>query len=235
MGNVISLLSQYGYIVLFASLGLELIALPLPGEVLMSYTGYLVFKGQLGWGTSIIVAFLGAATGVTISYGIGYKLGPPFFKGYGHYVHLGPENLEKVSRWFAKFGNNLLVVAYFIPGVRHISGYFSGLNKLPFRTFALRSYLGAFLYVSTFITLGKVMGPKWKLFHGAVSKYLITGGAILLVILALVYLFRSQKEVILEAVETWLGRMIEIFRTRRRVKFLIIGPSFGLLPPNHHH
>lgn len=225
MENIIALLVKYGYIMLFASMGLELIALPLPGEVIMSYTGFLVSKGQLGWGISILVAFLGASAGSTLSYWIGYKLGTPFFNKYGHYIHMGPDNLQKVSQWFAKFGNNLLVVAYFIPGVRHISGYFAGLNRLPFRTFALRSYLGALLYVSTFISLGKVMGPKWKIFHGAVTKYLITGGVVLLVILALVYLLRSQREAILKALESWLARMIEIFRSRRRVKFLIGGAA----------
>lgn len=229
LGNIIALLSQYGYMVLFISLGLELIALPLPGELLMSYTGYLVSRGQLGWGTSIIVAFLGAATGVTLSYWIGFKLGPPFFNRYGHLVHMGPENVQKVSQWFGRFGNNLLVVVYFIPGVRHISGYFSGLNRLSFRTFAIRSYLGAFLWVSTFISLGKIMGPKWELFHGAVSKYLLTGGVILLVILAIVYLYRSKKEEILGALEIWLGRMIEIFHSRRRVKFLIGGAALVFL------
>lgn len=229
MINIIPLLVKYGYIVLFVSMCLELIALPLPGELLMSYTGYLVFKGQLGWETSILVAFLGASTGVTISYWVGYKLGTPFFYRYGHIFHMGPDNREKVSQWFSKFGNNLLVVAYFIPGVRHISGYFSGLNRLPFRTFAFRSYLGAFLWVGTFISLGKIMGPKWKLFHGAVSKYLITGGIVILVLLAAVYLFRSYKANILEALEFWLGRMLKIFRSRRRVKFLIGGAAIVFL------
>jgi len=38
-----TLIEHYGYAVLFLSLMLELIALPLPGEFLMGYAGVLVF------------------------------------------------------------------------------------------------------------------------------------------------------------------------------------------------
>jgi membrane protein DedA with SNARE-associated domain len=35
---------------------------------------------------------------------------------------MGPEKLEKVSGWFDRYGNKLLIVAYYIPGVRAICG-----------------------------------------------------------------------------------------------------------------
>ena len=56
MGNFTVYMDQFGYIVLFAALLLELIALPLPGEVLMSYTGFLIFQGNLNWLASILIA-----------------------------------------------------------------------------------------------------------------------------------------------------------------------------------
>ena len=56
MGNLTTYIDQFGYIVLFTALLLELIAIPLPGEVLMSYTGFLVFQGHLNWVVSILIA-----------------------------------------------------------------------------------------------------------------------------------------------------------------------------------
>ena len=134
MGNFTAYMDQFGYIVLFASLLLELIALPLPGEVLMSYTGFLIYQGNLNWLASILIGGTGASIGMTLSYWIGFKLGKPFFEKYGHRFHMGPDKIEKTSHWFTKHGNKLLVFAYFIPGVRHITGYFSGITRLPFRT-----------------------------------------------------------------------------------------------------
>ena len=78
--TVLQFLWDYGYIVLFAGLFLELIAFPIPGEVLMTYSGFLVFRGQLHWGLSILLAGLGSIVGITVTYGIGSILGRPFFE-----------------------------------------------------------------------------------------------------------------------------------------------------------
>lgn len=162
MGVITSYVDQYGYVLLFIALLLELLALPLPGELIMSYTGFLVYQGHLGWFTSIFVAGVGSSIGMTIAYWIGRKYGTVFFEKYGRKFHLGPERLENTSKWFSKYGNKLLIIAYFIPGIRHFTGYFSGITHLKFRTYALYAYSGAFIWVATFISLGKVLGPKWS-------------------------------------------------------------------------
>jgi membrane protein DedA with SNARE-associated domain len=82
-----NLLEHYGYWVLFLALMLELIALPLPGEFIMTYAGLIVYQGKLDWFLSIVVAGTGACVGMTISYWIGYRLGTPFFEKYGSKVH----------------------------------------------------------------------------------------------------------------------------------------------------
>lgn len=129
MSFLTELFNHYGYIVLFAALILELIAFPTPGEALMTYCGFLVFQGRLNWGISIIAAALGVISGISISYFIGHILGTSFFKKYGSYIHMGPDKLNKTSRWFERYGNGLLVTVYFIPGIRHITGYFLALPR----------------------------------------------------------------------------------------------------------
>ena len=53
---IIGLFNHYGYMVLFVSLLLELIAFPLPGEPLMTYCGYVIYMNKMSWPISIIVA-----------------------------------------------------------------------------------------------------------------------------------------------------------------------------------
>jgi membrane protein DedA with SNARE-associated domain len=164
-------MNHYGYFVLLSALMLELLAFPLPGEVIMSYAGLLVFQGKLNWALSILMAGTGSCIGMTLSYWIGFKLGTPFFVKHGHRIHMGPERLKKTSEWFERYGNKVLVIAYFIPGIRHITGYFSGVTRIPFRTYMLYAYSGAFIWVSTFISLGKILGPKWERFHHTITKF----------------------------------------------------------------
>jgi membrane protein DedA with SNARE-associated domain len=220
------LMDQYGYFVLGIALTLELLALPLPGEVLMTYTGLLVFQGHLSWTASILTAGLGSSIGMTLSYWIGYKLGKLFFLKYGSKFHLGPDKLEKTSLWFERYGNKLLLIAYFIPGVRHFTGYFSGITRLSFRTYMVYAFAGAFLWTGTFISLGKILGPKWEEYHHTITKYLIIAGIIAAAIFAVVYVYKKYRARLYAAILTGLRQGVKTFHTMGRVRFLVL-ISFG--------
>ncbi|WP_018663311.1 VTT domain-containing protein [Heyndrickxia acidiproducens] len=229
MESITTYVDQYGYIVLLLALLLEMIAIPVPGEVLMSYTGYMVHQGQLNWIFSIIIAWTGTTIGMTTAFFIGQRLGAPFLHKHGHLIHLGPEQLEKTSGWFNKYGNKLLVVAYFIPGVRHITGYFSGITRLPFRTFAKFAYSGAFVWTTTFISLGKLLGPQWEIFYDAVKKYLVIGGIIIASVIVAVYIFRKYRKPLLWAAMAVIRRIYLIFRSKVRAEFVIFGTATATL------
>lgn len=194
MEKLTELINSYGYIIIFTSLFLELLALPLPGEILMAYCGFLVFQGRLNYFFSIICATLGVICGITTSYYLGIKLERRFFENYGRYVHLGADKLDKISQWFNRFGNKLLTISYFIPGVRHITGYVSGITQITFKKFAIHAYLGASIWTATFITLGKFLGSDWSNIEKYASKYSIIGVGIIVIIVAVVYLWKLYKE-----------------------------------------
>ncbi|RKN85614.1 VTT domain-containing protein [Paenibacillus ginsengarvi] len=222
-------LEHYGYWVLFFALFLEMLALPLPGEVLMSYAGLLVFQGKLNWLFAIVSAGVGTSVGMTLSYWVGYRLGMPFFEKYGARIHLGPDKLDKVSRWFQKYGNKVLLIAYFIPGVRHITGYFSGTTRIAFRKYAAFAYLGAFFWTSVFISLGKVLGPKWELYHHTINRYLFIGALLAAAMVGLVYLYRTYKDKLIASVTTLLEKGIRRFHTMGKVKFILLSAFAGFV------
>jgi membrane protein DedA with SNARE-associated domain/membrane-associated phospholipid phosphatase len=222
LGFILSWLENYGYGVLFFALLLEMLALPLPGEVLMSYAGLLVFQGKLNWFLSILAAGTGASVGMTISYWIGYRVGLPFFEKYGARIHLGPDKIDKVSLWFQKYGNKVLIIAYFIPGVRHITGYFSGTTRISFRKYAAYAYTGAFFWVSVFISLGKVLGPKWDKYHHTINRYMLIGGIIAAVIFILVYTYRRYKGRIKDTLLNSLEKGMQRFHSMGKVRFFVL-------------
>jgi membrane protein DedA with SNARE-associated domain len=226
--SILTLLNNNGYIVLTIALTLELLAFPLPGETLMSYCGYLVYKGKLSWSISILAAFLGVNIGVTISYFIGKTLGIEFFKKYGKYVHMGPEKMDKSSRWFDSYGSNLLIVAYFIPGVRHITGYFAGITNVSLKKFIINSYIGSFIWTLTFISIGKVLGGKWSKLHVYASKYLIIMCIVLFIVIILIVILKYFKAQIKERIYVWVNKAIITYRSLGKIKFLFICTQFLL-------
>lgn len=227
--SVIGLVNHYGYIMIFSALVLEMIAFPLPGELMMTYCGFLVYEYKMNWILTILVATAGTILGITISYFTGTKLGPGFFKKYGSYIHLGPERLIKTSSWFNTYGDKLLILAYFIPGVRHITGYFSGVMKISYKKFALNAYFGALLWTFTFISLGKVLGPDWGKFHGSLKKYMIIGSLIIAFIMIIIYTYRNHKTQIIEFTYNTLNKSMVTFHSMGKIKVVIVVAGIAFL------
>lgn len=226
---VIGLFNHYGYIVLLIALILELIAFPLPGEALMTYCGYVIYEGKMSWAISILIATLGVGIGITLSYFIGKILGVAFFEKYGHYIHMDKNRLDKISVWFERYGNKVLIVAYFIPGVRHVTGYFSGITKVSYKKFAVNAYIGAFIWTTTFISLGKVLGVNWEKYHPLFKKYLLIGSLIIAVTIILIYLYRTYKQRIFDFVLRILNSSLKIFHSLGRIKIVIVGIAVSFL------
>jgi len=194
MHQIEQLFHEYGYFVLFFGLLLEFIALPFPGETTMAFAGYLSYMGKLNWMILIIVAFFGTTIGMTITYFIGHAVGMPFVRKYGKWFFLNTGKIEKTEKWFGKYGNGLIFIGYFIPGVRHFTGYFAGIIRLPFRKFAIYAYTGALFWVIVFIWLGKFFGPQWNRIFKLVEHnalYVAIGVIVILVIFVLIK-YRKQ-------------------------------------------
>ncbi|ETI66189.1 DedA family protein [Neobacillus vireti] len=200
-------MNEYGYLVLFLSLTLGIMALPLPIETMMCYAGFLSFQGQLNWIGCVFSAAAGCILGIFLSYWIGKKLGMPFFEKYGRRIHLGPDRLDSTSAWFEKYGNKLIIASLFIPGVRHLTGYFAGITRLNFRIFSIYSFLGSMIWVATFILLGKMLGPRWETFHEIIKNYLIASGIVLAFVIILYYLLKKYRvEIFRASIKSWKTR-----------------------------
>lgn len=222
MSYLVSLFEQHSYLILFVGIFLELMALPISGELLMSYAGYFVYLGKMNYIVTLLIAFLSAGAGITVTYWIGRAGGYKLIERYGKYIHLGPEKYRKIAAWFERSGSKLLVFAYFIPGVRHFTGYVSGISRIPFIKFIIPAYIGAFLWGICFITLGKVLGPEWKTFHKAASKYLIIFLIVLAVTLAGFLVYRFYKIQIKNFLIYMGKRLIERLNTIRSTQLFLI-------------
>jgi membrane protein DedA with SNARE-associated domain len=155
-------ISQHGYIGIFSLLVFGIVGLPVPDEWLLTFSGYLVFRNTLSFVPTFASAFFGSACGITVSYGLGHLFDTYVLLKYGRFVHITPERLARVHTWFERRGRWTLLIGYFIPGVRHLTGYVAGASELRYSSFALFAYTGAFCWAAVFITLGYVLGEEWN-------------------------------------------------------------------------
>ncbi|NHM30703.1 DedA family protein [Bacillus sp. C11] len=187
------LIDHFGYFGIIIVLIGGIIGLPIPDEVLLTYVGFNVFQGKLTYSLSLISAFFGAAAGISLSYFIGYKFGLPLLKKFGPKFHITEQKINLTSKLFQKIGPILLLIGYFIPGVRHLAAYMAAINKYSFKKFVIYAYTGALLWSFTFITLGRKLGQDWHHVAAYVSHY--SGYLILLLLfsLAIFYYFWKKR------------------------------------------
>lgn len=151
-------LIQYGSIVLFLLLVSGILILPVPEETLMIISGVLMSKGNLNIPLTILAAYAGSICGISLSYLLGRTAGHYLISKYGSKIGISEKHLERVHDWFEHFGRWTLMIGYFIPGVRHFTGFVSGMTEMDFRQFALFAYSGAVIWVTTFLSIGYFSG-----------------------------------------------------------------------------
>jgi hypothetical protein len=114
-------------------------------------------------------------------------------------------------------------MAYFIPGVRHVTGYFSGMTNISYKKFAVSAYIGAFIWTTTFISLGTVLGANWDKYHSVLKKYLVIISVIIAMIIVIIYIYRNYKQRIQEWIINILKDSLKIFHSLGEIKVLIAG------------
>ena len=164
-------LIEYGPMALFFLLALEIIALPIPGEPLMILTGVLMCNGDLAIAPTLLAGYAGAIAGITVSYTIGRTAGNYIVVGYGDRIGITQARMSKVTGWFSRFGKWTLTIGYFVPGIRHFTGFTAGMASLDSRQFMLFAYGGAFVWVTTFFALGYFLGDYWMTFFDRIIDF----------------------------------------------------------------
>ncbi len=191
MTHLESLVEHYGYFIIFIVLILGIVGLPMPDEIFLTYVGYNVFLGKMSLYYALLIAMVGAIIGISISYLLGQKLGLPFIRRFGPRVKISEKNIDWVHTRFHKYGGVFLLSGYFLPGVRHITAYIAGITTYRYLYFAFFAYLGAVIWVSSFIMLGNILGSNWVI----ITHYLPQFSKIMWILffIWLVYFFISHR------------------------------------------
>ena len=107
-GFIIGGISMLGYFGVALMMAIESACIPLPSEIIMPFSGYLVSIGQFSlWGVSLAGA-LGCVIGSVVAYVIGYYGGRPMAEKYGKYVLVTHHDLDIADRFFEKYGNTAI-------------------------------------------------------------------------------------------------------------------------------
>jgi len=189
---VIDLISRLGYLGIIIAMGIESACIPLPSEIIMPFSGYLVFAGRFSlWGVSVAGAF-GCVVGSVVAYFAGIWGGRPFILRYGRYVLISHKHLATADRWFERYGDWAIFFSRLLPVIRTFISLPAGIARMNFVKFTIYTFLGSLPWCFALAWVGKVLGENWMSIRGYFHQADIV--IIILIVAAIAYfLYRHFK------------------------------------------
>ncbi len=93
--------------------------------------------------------------------------------------------LEKVEKWFSKYGYWIILANRFLPGTRSVISLFAGLSELNIKKTIMLATISALVWNASIIYLGIIFGNN----IGVVDHYLSTYSNIAVILTCAIILF----------------------------------------------
>lgn len=188
-----------GYAGLIALMGIESACIPLPSEIILPFAGYLVFLGHFNLFLVATAGAIGCNLGSAIAYWIGAKGGRPLVARYGKWVLMSPHDLERMTRFFARYGSITVLLARLMPVVRTFIAFPAGIAKMSQARFHIYTFVGSWPWCFVLAYVGMKLGEKWHTdprFEQAFHRFhlAVEVGLLALVIWFLWAHFRRRQE-----------------------------------------
>ncbi|HEY1209144.1 MAG TPA: DedA family protein [Terracidiphilus sp.] len=192
-----------GYAGIVALMGINSACIPLPSEIIMPFSGVLtifhhngldqlIAPGRFGggnvWLGLVCVAtagMVGCNLGSAFSYWIGAKGGRPLVVRYGKWVLMSHHDLDRMTRFFDKYGSITVLLARMMPVVQTFIAFPAGIARMPRVRFHIYTSVGAWIWYLCLAYAGMRLGNAWNTdprfqewfhrFHLAVEIALLAG------------------------------------------------------------
>lgn len=152
----------------FVLMALGSACIPIPSEVVMLFAGFAVADpGGSGAHhhltmTGIVLAgLLGTLAGSWVAYAVGRGGRLELLERHGHLVHMGPTQIARADRWFARYGEATVLFGRVIPLVRAFVSLPAGVAKMPLPRFTVLTLIGSIPWVLALALVGHAVGGDW--------------------------------------------------------------------------
>ena len=160
-GFIVATISTLGYSGVVLLMAIESACIPLPSEIIMPFSGYLVSTGELNlWGVAVAGA-VGCVLGSLVAYWIGMYGGRPFIEKYGRYILLSRHDLDIADRWFAKHGEIIVFVSRLLPAIRTFIAFPAGVARMNLTRFVIYTFAGSLPWCLGLAYVGQKLGEQW--------------------------------------------------------------------------
>lgn len=178
---IIAVISTGGYLGIVLLMAIESACIPLPSEVIMPFSGYLVSLGRFNLMGVAVAGAVGCNVGSLVAYYVGSWGGRPLVEKYGRYVLLTRHDLEMADRFFARYGDWAVFIARLLPVIRTFIALPAGIARMNVLRFHVFTFLGSLPWCYALAYVGLRLGEKWPTLRNYFHRFDTVIGIILVI------------------------------------------------------
>jgi membrane protein DedA with SNARE-associated domain len=185
MVSITSLIARHGYWIVGATVGLESMGIPLPGEtILVSAAVYAGATHQLDIFVVVLAAAIGGIAGDNAGFLIGRRLGYPLLVRHAPLLRMTPARIKLGRFLFLRHGGKVVFFARFVAVLRALGALLAGVNCMPWRRFLVFNATGAIAWAGGYGMLAYLFGERVERFTKLAGIAIVAGaigGALVLI------------------------------------------------------
>ena len=158
---IVATISKLGYTGVVLLMAIESACIPLPSEIIMPFSGYLVSKGEMNLWLVGIAGAVGCVLGSMVAYWAGMYGGRPFIEKYGRYILISHHDLDLADRWFAKYGEIIVFASRLLPAIRTFIAFPAGVARMNIPRFIIYTFAGSLPWCLGLAYVGQKLGEQW--------------------------------------------------------------------------
>src|SRR3989338_2179593 len=168
---VMRTIESSGYLGVTVLMVLESANIPIPSEIIMPFSGFLVTRGIFVLWLLIVVGALGNLVGSLLSYYLGVYGGRKFLEKYGRFIFIHKRDIELADKLFARWGSSVVFFSRILPIVRTFVSFPAGIARMNIWKFSFYTLAGSLIWSALLAYVGFCAGENWHFLSPYFRKF----------------------------------------------------------------
>ncbi len=188
-------IASWGYVAVGVLMAAENACIPIPSELILGFSGYLIFAGKMHFAGALIGGMIGGIAGSLFAYIVGRIGGRSFVDRYGKYFFIKKSHVDLAQNWFDRYGIKAVFFSRMLPVVRTFISLPAGFAHINMKRFLFFTILGSLPWTALILFAGMMLGESWqimlKIGHEASLIFIVIA---VLVIAYAYYCYKKKKK-----------------------------------------